>query len=123
MIKTRMTISDKGQTADAFRSEGFVVLFNDTAPVAVKDFCFIIDRHELNMNIMTGDYLVINDQKFRIMRVGDFVNENYANLGHITLQFNDSYLNQDIMGGSIYLDQPITRDIDIGDILEIISGD
>jgi glucitol/sorbitol PTS system EIIA component len=60
--------------------------------------------------------LVISGEEYKIVCVGDEVQTNLQNLGHITLRFDGSKEGQ---GGSVYLEDVAVPTVQAGDVLWI----
>lgn len=109
--RINVIITDRGDEANFFLKEELLILFNDTVPEDLKEYCFVINNNKLFSNIIKGDTLKINEKKYNIKEVGSAVNENFANLGHITIRYNEFDVP---LEGSIYVDSPLLQNIEIG---------
>ncbi|CQR23653.1 PTS system sorbitol-specific enzyme IIA [Streptococcus varani] len=67
-----------------------LILFGEEAPADLAEFCFSIDNKNLNGPIQVGGKLIIDNQEFVITAVGDLVEKNLRNLGHISVNFDGS---------------------------------
>ena len=65
-----------------------MILFNDNAPADVADYCFIHPAADLTGEIKAGGQFVLGASRYPITAVGDVVNQNLAELGHITIRFD-----------------------------------
>ena len=65
----RTQVTHIGEYAADALDDNMMILFNDNAPADVADYCFIHPRYP-------------------ITAVGDVVNQNLAELGHITIRFD-----------------------------------
>jgi len=90
-----------GECALEALDEDMLILFNESVPVDAADYCFIHNHDTLKGNIVVGGYLVIDGVTHSITAVGDAVNQNLGNLGHITLRFDGS--NRADFIGSLHL--------------------
>ena len=63
-----------------------MILFNDNAPADVADYCFIHPHADLKGEITVGGDLVMGQSRYPITAVGDVVNQNLGELGHITIR-------------------------------------
>lgn len=73
--------------ADAL-SDDMLILFNDSVPADAAEFCFVHSHDALKGEIVVGGNVVIDGSTYPITAVGDAVNQNLGNLGHITLRFD-----------------------------------
>lgn len=121
MIIYRTTVQEVGPSASDFFSERMVVLFGGEAPSELKPFCFIIDKNKLNGQIEVGDFLVLDGQSYKVENVGNQVNRNLEELGHITINFQDN-ADQD-MAGTLYVESKELTVLKAGSIIEIKRQD
>ncbi len=76
------------EAKNMIETTNMLILFGKEAPSDLAEYCFIIDNKELTGLINEGGYLLINDDEYLITAVGNVVNENLSNLGHITISFD-----------------------------------
>lgn len=67
-----------------------LILFGEDAPADLAEFCFTIDNKNLTGPILVGGKLMFDDQECVITAVGDVVEKNLRNLGHISVNFDGS---------------------------------
>ncbi|QMV16836.1 PTS system glucitol/sorbitol-specific transporter subunit IIA [Vibrio spartinae] len=84
----KATITEIGMLANEALKENMIILFNQTAPEDVRDYCFIHDQGQHVGAITTQSTLLIADKDFIVTAVGSAVSQNLANLGHITIKFD-----------------------------------
>lgn len=113
------TIKGKGDMVDAFKEERIFVTFGDNAPDALKDFCYSVDVNPVNGEVKPGCKLVIDGKTFSIVKVGDVANENLANLGHVTYNFNGA--DGECLPGTICVEQAEVPALDIGSEISIVE--
>ncbi|MBL4259971.1 PTS glucitol/sorbitol transporter subunit IIA [Vibrio fluvialis] len=87
-LQFKATITEIGMLASEALEENMLILFNQTAPEEVKDYCFIHDQGLYSGMITTQSTLLIADKDFIVTAVGSAVSQNLANLGHITIKFD-----------------------------------
>ena len=109
-------VTNIGELATAFSEEKMIILFKDNAPEELADYCVLHDGNELSDVVQNGDILVVGDQEYKILYVGDEVQLNLGQLGHITLRFDGD---SDGLGGSIYLEDKALPIIKSGDMISI----
>ncbi|WP_232696651.1 PTS glucitol/sorbitol transporter subunit IIA [Brevibacillus daliensis] len=84
----RTTISDLGDSALDFIEDGMLILFKTGAPEDLAMFCVLHTENELTDTIEVGQTFSIGKNVAKITAVGDAVNTNLKELGHITLRFD-----------------------------------
>lgn len=98
-----------------------LVIFDDSMVLPeLREFSVLHSGNKLSDVIKPGDVLKIADSEFKILRVGNEVNNNIKSLGHIVIKFNDD--REDLLEGSIHVeDKPIPK-FRIGDEISIFEG-
>ena len=98
-----------------------LVIFDDSMVLPeLRDFSVLHSGNKLTDVIKQGDILKIADSEFKILSVGNEVNNNIKSLGHIVIKFNDD--REDLLEGSIHVeDKPIPK-FRIGDEIAIYEG-
>ncbi|MBR4153246.1 MAG: PTS glucitol/sorbitol transporter subunit IIA [Selenomonadaceae bacterium] len=98
-----------------------LVIFDDSMVLPeLRDFSVLHSGNKLTDIIKPGDYLQIADNKFKILRVGNEVNNNIRSLGHIVIKFNND--KEELLEGSLHVeDKPIPK-IRIGDEIAIYEA-
>ena len=86
-----------------------LVIFDDSMVLPeLRDFSVLHSGNKLTDLIKAGDILQIADSKFKILRVGNEVNNNIKSLGHIVIKFNDD--KEELLEGSLHVeDKPIPK--------------
>ena len=88
MIKYEATITEIGPLVDEFIEHKILVLFGAEAPEELAEFSVLHDGTELHDPIAAGDTVHLDDHAYQVLAVGEVVNANLANLGHLILKFN-----------------------------------
>ena len=98
-----------------------LVIFDDSMVLPeLREFSVLHSGNKLTDVIKPGDILKVADSEFKILSVGNEVNNNIKSLGHIVIKFNDD--KDDLLEGSIHVeDKPIPK-IRIGDEIAIIEA-
>lgn len=78
------------EAQNMIRDAKILILFGEEAPADLAEYCFKINNKKLSGTIEAGGQLIIDDQCFPITSVGNLVEKNLINLGHITISFDDS---------------------------------
>ena len=111
-----------GGEAEKFsRLAKMIVIFDDSMVLPeLREFSVLHSGNKLTDVIKAGDVLKIAGSEFKILKVGNEVNNNIKNLGHIVIKFNDD--KDDLLEGSIHVeDKPIPQ-IRIGDEIAILEA-
>jgi PTS system D-sorbitol-specific IIA component, Gut family (TC 4.A.4.1.1) len=87
----QVKIQSLGEFATEALEDNMMIIFSDIAPEEVKDYCFIHCHDQLKGEIKPGSKVKISDRSFPITAVGDVVNKNLSELGHITIRFDGEY--------------------------------
>ena len=82
------TATSIGDLVPSFREYGYLVFFGAAAPEELHDFCILHDVEHQEDKLLPGDVVVIGDQSFPVLAVGDVASENLMNLGHLNLKAN-----------------------------------
>ena len=98
-----------------------LVIFDDSMVLPeLREFSVLHSGNKLTDVIKPGDILKLADSEFKILNVGNEVNNNIRSLGHIVIKFNDD--REDLLEGSIHVeDKPIPK-IRIGDEISVIEA-
>ncbi|MFT9056295.1 MAG: PTS glucitol/sorbitol transporter subunit IIA [Ethanoligenens sp.] len=99
-------VTAMGSEVNSFQDEQMFILFGPQAPDTLRDYCYVIDVNSINGNIAPNQNATIDGQTYRITAVGDLVNKNLGNLGHVTFAFTGDKHAE--LPGTIYLEnQPL----------------
>ncbi|MCR5833243.1 MAG: PTS glucitol/sorbitol transporter subunit IIA [Selenomonadaceae bacterium] len=98
-----------------------LVIFDDSMVLPeLREFSVLHSGNKLTDVVKPGDILKIADSEFKILNVGNEVNNNIKTLGHVVIKFNDDH--DDLLEGSIHVeDKPIPQ-IRIGDEISIVES-
>lgn len=81
-------VKEIGEKAGEFFEQGMFIIFKDDAPDYLKQYCVVHSGNQLLQKVEPGDEFFIDDTEFGILAVGEVVNENLQDLGHITIRFD-----------------------------------
>lgn len=87
-VKYRTSVVSVGSFAEEFRAAGILVLFGDGVPEELADVAVVHRPSTGPVDLAVGDVLVAGGEEMPILAVGDVVNENFRNLGHLSLKRN-----------------------------------
>lgn len=112
-------ITKIGDMVAQFYPEKMIIMFKENAPQDLADYCILHNINQLDEEIKTGYTLKIGDTEYKITAVGDVVNKNLRDLGHICLKFDGSQ--KATLDGTLYLEDKEIKEVSIGDVIEISS--
>lgn len=113
------TVKSLGAMVNEFKDEGMFILFGDSAPDTLKDFCYCIDVIPVNDEIKIGQTAIIDGIEYKITAVGEIATRNLASLGHITFVFNGAV--EADMTGSIYVENKPMPELKLGSTIKIVE--
>ncbi|MCG9624379.1 PTS glucitol/sorbitol transporter subunit IIA [Vibrio mediterranei] len=82
------TIKHVGELAEEALADNMMILFGEMAPADAAEYCFIHSHDSLKGNINVGGTLRLGSNEYPITAVGEVVNKNLSELGHITIRFD-----------------------------------
>lgn len=106
------TVMDIGSEAEMFQAEGMMILFGEEAPEDLAAYSYIINVNPVEGEITPGMTLSFGNESYEITAVGDVVNKNLNDLGHITLRFNGEVVAE--LPGTLYLEDKELPSIEKG---------
>lgn len=110
-------VTELGESVNEFLDQGMLIMFKENAPQELAEFCILHSENDLREDVQPGDVLTIGENSFRITAVGDAVNENLANLGHITLNFDGA--EEAELPGTLSLEEKEINAVKIGDTIKV----
>lgn len=111
-------VKEIGADAKEFSEINMVIFFGDEAPDALRSSCYIIDVKPINGEIKPGMHLVIDDVTYEITAVGNEVQRNLKNLGHIAVSFTGKTTAE--LAGTMYVEEKAYPDIKVGSQVKIV---
>lgn len=108
-------INSLGAMVEEFKGEKMIILFGDSAPDTLKDYCYSINVIPASGEIKPGQKLAIGSNSYTITAVGDIAQRNLESLGHISVVFNGAAEAE--LPGSIYVTDNDVPDIASGDVI------
>ena len=112
------TIKGVGALASAFAEEKTIILFGDSAPDTLKDYCYSIDVKKADAVIEPGHMLEIDGKTYKILVVGDVMQKNLEALGHISIQFSGA---GDGLPGTMVVEEAEVPVMDTGSTVRILA--
>lgn len=101
MVVYENVVKGIGSQVGAFGDEELIILFGEDAPDTLKEYCHIIEVKPTVHKIEVGQTLQLGDNSYEITAVGDVVEKNLVELGHITIVFDGSQ--EAILPGTLYV--------------------
>lgn len=96
-----------------------VVLFGDSAPEEIKDFCYLVNVAPINGIIAPGQMLRMDGQAYKITAVGSEAPTTLAGLGHCSFKFGGQ---TDVeLLGTIYVEDKPMPEIKNGTVIQIVE--
>ena len=115
-------VVEVGEQVSDFTSKAkMLVIFEDSMVFPeLRSFAVLHSGNKLDGVVKAGDVIKIVDSEFKILKVGEDVNNNLKSLGHIVIKFDGGA--GDLMSGSIHVeDKPIPK-VQFGDEISITEG-
>lgn len=112
------TVKGVGDLASAFAEEKTIILFGDTAPDTLKDYCYSIDVKKADAEIIPGQMLEIDGKEYKILVTGHVMQKNLEALGHISIQFSGA---KDCLPGSMVVEEAKVPVLQIGSVIRILA--
>lgn len=119
MSKYKATVTEIGPLVTEFIEAGILVFFGDDAPPELREFSIIHDGKTLTASVVPGDVVVIDDEQYQVLAVGEVANTNLSNLGHLILKFNGQTKPQ--LPGDVCVEEKPVHQVNIGTVFEIIG--
>lgn len=113
-------VQDIGAEAKEFAEIKMLILFGNEAPDALRSSCYIIAVNPLQGTIVPGMILKIDDHEYQITAVGNEVQRNLGNLGHIAISLTGKQTAE--LPGTLYVENGNYPDIIKGSTLKIIEN-
>jgi len=99
------TISKVGSNAERFLDEGLILIFSVNDVMSeIKEYSILIDDVKFKGHIKPGQYLYLDDKKFKIISVGDIAEKNLREINHVTFKSVET-VTESTLPGTIYLEK------------------
>lgn len=116
----KTVVTNIGKCASEFLNHNMFIIFKENVPQELQDYCYIHSDNNLVKGIEADDILIIGNEKYKITAVGELVNQNLLELGHITFKFSGE--TNAAIPGTLYLEKKEIVPPDSGTILQIIRA-
>ena len=117
--KYEARITAIGPLVDEFRDNNILVLFREGAPQELAEFSILHDGQDLRAPVAPGDEIVLGDERFRVLAVGEVASGNLASLGHLVMKFNNQTTPE--MPGDVCLEVRPIPPVAVGMSLKIVG--
>ncbi|MEO1768459.1 PTS glucitol/sorbitol transporter subunit IIA [Candidatus Enterococcus ferrettii] len=116
----RSTVLSVGEMA-YFEDYPMLILFNETAPDELKEVCIVhrFDDPIQEMMLVKKGRIILGQQELHIQEIGSVANQNFTQLGHITLQFPTAEKAEVLPGAVLVAESEIPR-ISAGEQITIL---
>jgi len=121
LIKYSATILHIGPLVSEFTDAGILVFFGENAPEELYEFSVIHNGTTLESDLVIGDFVSLDGEKYQILALGEVANSNFRNLGHLVMKFNGKTIVE--MPGDVCVEQKPLVMLHPSSKLEVISKD
>jgi PTS system glucitol/sorbitol-specific IIA component len=87
-VRYATTVTRIGEQVAEMAAAGIVIFFAEGAPEELHFFSVLHEPEVTTGGVRPGDVVRIDDRELRVTAVGDVLNENMVNLGHIDIKAN-----------------------------------
>lgn len=87
-VKFHTVVTSVGEMAEEFRVAGILVLFGEGVPEELESVAVVHRPDVTGGGLVPGDIVALGEERMEILAVGDVANENFTNLGHLSLKRN-----------------------------------
>jgi len=112
-------VKDMGEFARDFREEKMFVLFGDSAPEEIKDYCYWVDVAPIHGTIAVGQTLKVDGESYKITAVGSEAPVTLAGLGHCSFKFSGQ--TEAELLGTIYVEEKPVPELHVGSVVQIVE--
>ncbi len=119
--KYSATVLHVGPLVSEFTEAGILVFFGENAPEELYEFSVIHDGKTLEADLVPGDLVSLDGEKFEILAIGEVANANFRNLGHLVMKFNGKTTVE--LPGDVCVEQKSLVFLSPGSRLEVFSKD
>lgn len=120
MKKYEATIVFIGDLVEEFKGQNMVILFDESAPLELKEISVVHRGGKFLEEVAPGDILLLNGTEYKITAVGEVANRNLKNIGHVCLKFDGR--SEAELPGNIHLEEKLPPDFRVGDKILILKG-
>ena len=99
-------VKELGKDIMMMNGGDFIIIFGDSAPAELRDYCYSVDVNPINGEIKAGQTLKIAPVTL-------------AGLGHCTIRFNG--MTEAELPGTLYVEEKPVPEIKVGTTIQIIE--
>ena len=112
-------VKELGKDIMMMNGGDFIIIFGDSAPAELRDYCYSVDVNPINGEIKAGQTLKIDENEYKITCVGEEAPVTLAGLGHCTIRFNG--MTEAELPGTLYVEEKAVPEIKVGTTIQIIE--
>ena len=112
------TVTYIGEKVKDFIKNDMFIIFKENVPEDLKDYCFLHNKNELIQNVEVSDTLFLGETQYKVTAVGEYVNQNLRELGHITFKFSGEI--EANVAGTLFLEKKEIVPPENGTIIKIV---
>jgi PTS system glucitol/sorbitol-specific IIA component len=120
-VRYSTTVIGVGPLVADFVGQGMLIIFGEGAPPELHDLCVLHTPEVKDGGVQPGDRLLLDDEQFTILSVGDVANANLTALGHVSFKANGSTTAQ--LPGDISVEEKPLPVLHPGSRLVIVAGE
>ena len=120
-VRYSTTVIGVGPLVPDFLGQGMLIIFGEGAPPELHDLCVLHAPEVKDGGVQPGDRLLLDDEQFTILSVGDVANANLTALGHVSFKANGATTAQ--LPGDISVEEKPLPVLHAGSRVVIIAGD
>ncbi|MGM0239972.1 PTS glucitol/sorbitol transporter subunit IIA [Enterococcus sp. AZ103] len=114
----RIKITDIGEMVPAFEEEKLLILFGQQVTAELLPICVVHEPVEIEKSpLKANGKIKINQQEYHIQSIGDAANQNFDELGHISIYFRNE--ETEVLPGAIVASPEVFPSFAIGDFIDI----
>ena len=120
-VRYSTTVTSVGPMVADFVGQGMLIIFGEGAPPELHDLCALHTPDVKDGGVQPGDLLMLDDEQFRILSVGDVANANLTALGHVSFKANGATTAQ--LPGDISVEEKQLPVLHPGSRVIIVAGE
>lgn len=111
-------VMEIGESVPEFKEEMLVILFGTSATPELKPISVIHEFNDTPDNVLqVGAKIQLGDQTYTINQVGSSANQNFEELGHVSIYFRSAQ--EEVLPGAVIASPKVFPTINVGDELKI----
>jgi PTS system glucitol/sorbitol-specific IIA component len=115
---TNSTVQEIGVLVPTFKEDKIVILFGTNAPAELREIAVIHEFTTLSEEpLKEGGVIQFDDESFTITALGSLANQNFKELGHISIYFQEPQ--GDVLPGAVFAKPYRFPNINVGTIITL----